>query len=57
MNIDVSDIGISKLIKTKVISKYSVGYSNVIRPLVLILCRMCGYVKTLKNKNKLLSEN
>ena len=58
MNVDVSNIGISKLIETKVISKYSAGYANVVRPLVLILCRMCGYVKTLKNKNnKLMFEN
>ena len=46
---DVDNRGISKLIETKIISKYLAGYlDDVIRPLVLILPRMSGYVKTLK---------
>ena len=32
-------------------SKYLTGYLNVIRPLVLILPKMSGYVKTFKDKN------
>ena len=48
-DVDVDNRGISKLIETKIISKYLAGYlDDVIRPLVLILPRMSGYVKTLK---------
>ena len=44
---------ISKLIETKINSKYLTGYSDkVIRTLVLILRKMSGYVKTFKFKNK-----
>ena len=44
---------ISKLIETKINSKYLTGYlDKVIRALVLILPKMSGYVKTFKFKNK-----
>ena len=45
------NIVISKLVETKNNSKYSNGYlDEVIRPLVLILPNMSGYVKTIKDK-------
>ena len=55
--IDVDNIVISKLIETKNKYKYLIGYlDDVIRPLVLILPKLSGYIKTLKEKNsKLLS--
>ena len=44
---------ISKLIETKINSKYLTGYlDKVIRTLVLILPKMSAYVKTFKFKNK-----
>ena len=52
-------IVISKLVKTKTNSKYLTGYlDKAIRPLVLIMPKMSGYVKTFKVKkgnNKLMS--
>ena len=52
-------IVISKLVKTKTNSKYLIGYlDKAIRPLVLIMPKMSGYVKTFKVKkgnNKLMS--
>ena len=43
---------ISKLIETKNNPKYLIGYlGDIIRPLVLILFKMSGYVKTFKDKN------
>ena len=52
-------IVISKLVKTKANSKYLTGYlDKAIRPLVLIMPKMSGYVKTFKVKkgnNKLMS--
>ena len=52
-------IVISKLLKTKTNSKYLIGYlDKAIRPLVLIMPKMSGYVKTFKVKkgnNKLMS--
>ena len=56
-NVDVDDIVISKIIETKGNSKYLIGYlDEVIRPLVLILPKITGYVKTFKQKNnKLIS--
>ena len=52
-------IVISKLLKTKTNSKYLIGYlDKAIRPLVLIMPKMSGYIKTLKVKevdNKLMS--
>ena len=45
-DINVDNIGISKLVGIKNNSKYIMGYlDNVIRPLVVILPKMSGYVK------------
>ena len=42
-------IVISKLVKTKTNSKYLTGYlDKTVRPLVLIMPKMSGYVKTFK---------
>ena len=47
----VDNLVISKLIKTKTNFKYLIRYlDRAIRPLVLIMCKMRGYVKTLKLK-------
>ena len=63
-DVNVDDIVISKLIETKTNSKYSIGikFDKAIRPLVLIMPKMCGYVKSFKvnngdkdNKKKLMS--
>ena len=54
MDVDVDNIVISKLIKTKKNSKYLIGYlDGVITPLVLMLPKIwvSGYVKTFPNKN------
>ena len=52
-DVDVNNIVISKLVETKTHSKYLIGYLNrVIRPLVLILLKMSGYVKTFKVKDR-----
>ena len=54
-DVDVNNIVISKLVKTKKLSKYLVGYlDKVIRPLVLILPTMRGYVEnfTVKDGDK-----
>ena len=51
-HVDVNYIVISKLVETKTNSKYLTGYlDEVIRPLVLILSKMSGYVKTFKVKD------
>ena len=51
-DVNVDNIVISKLIKTKNNSKYLFGYlDKVIRPLVLIMPKMSGYVKTFKVKD------
>ena len=43
----------SKLIYTTINSKYLTGYlDEVVRPLILILLKTSGYVKTFKDKNK-----
>ena len=43
---NVDNIVISKLVKTKTNSEYMIGYSDkAIRPLVLIMHKMSGYVK------------
>ena len=51
-DINVDNIGISKLVKTKTNSKYLIGYLHhyrtIIGPLVLIMPRMSGYAKTFK---------
>ena len=45
--VDVDNTVISKLIKTKNNSKYLTGYlDDVIGPLVLILLKISGYVRT-----------
>ena len=58
-DINVDNIVISKLVKTKSKSKYLIRYLNeTIRPLVLIMPKMSGYVKSFKVKegnNKLMS--
>ena len=56
---NVDNTVISKLAKIKTNSKYLIGYlDKVIRPLVLIMPKMSGYVQTFKVKeedNKLIS--
>ena len=62
-DVNVDNIIISKVVKTKTNSKYLIGYlDKAIRPLVLLMSKMIGYVKTFKVKdvdkdknNKLLS--
>ena len=52
--VNVHNIVISKLVKTKTDPKYLVGlkFNKAIRPLVLVMPKMSGYVKTLKLKIK-----
>ena len=46
-DVNVDNIVISKLVKTKTNSKYLIGYlDKAIRPLVLIIPKMSGHVKT-----------
>ena len=49
-DVNVDNIVISKLIETKTNSKYLIGikFDKAIRPLVLIMPKMSGYVKTFK---------
>ena len=58
-DVNVDNIVILKLVKTKTNSMYLIGYlDKVIKLLVLILPKMSGYVKTFKvedKKNKLMS--
>ena len=50
-NVNVDNIVISKLVKTKTNSKYLIGYlDKYIIPLVLIKIKMSGHVKTFKGK-------
>ena len=50
-DVNVENIVISKLAKTKSNSKYCIGYlDKAIRPLVLIMPKMSGYVKTFEVK-------
>ena len=52
-NVNVNNIVISKLVKTKSYSKYLIEYFDKdIRPLVLIMPKMSGYVKTFKVEDK-----
>ena len=52
-DVNVDNIIISKLVKTKTSSKYLIGYiDKVIRPLVLIMPKVSGYVKTFKVKDE-----
>ena len=59
LDVDVDNIVISKLVKTRTNSKYLIGYLDItVRLLVLIIPKMTGYVKTFKVKegnNKLMS--
>ena len=49
----ISKIVISELIESKITLKYFIGYfDEFIRPLVLILPKMSGYVKTFRVKTK-----
>ena len=53
LDVNIDNIVISKLIEIKTNSKYLVGYlDKVMRPLVLILPKMNGYVETFKVKDK-----
>ena len=53
-DVNVDNIVISKLVKTKTNSKYLIGYLNkAIRPLVLIIPKMSRYVKTFKVEDKI----
>ena len=54
-DVNVDNIVISKLVKTKTNSKYLIGikFDKAIRPLVLIMPKMSGYVKTLKLKKEI----
>ena len=58
-NVNVDNIVISKLVKTKTNSKHLIGsLDKDIRPLVLIMSKLSGYVKTFKfeyKNNKLMS--
>ena len=50
-DVNVDNIVFLKLVKTKTNSKYLIGYLvKAIRPLVLIMSKMIGYVKTFKVK-------
>ena len=52
-DVNVDNIVISKLVKTKINSKYLIGYlDKTVRPLVLIVLKMSGYVKTFKVKER-----
>ena len=59
MGCDLNNIFISKLIETKTNSKYFIEYlDEVIKPLVLILPKISGYIKSFKvkdSKNNLMS--
>ena len=51
-DVNVENIVISRLTETKSNSKYLIGYSDkAMRPLILIMSRMSGYVKTFKVKD------
>ena len=53
-DVNVDNIVISKLVKTKTNSKYLIGikFDKAIRPLVLIMPKMSGYVKIFKVEDK-----
>ena len=53
-DVNVDNIVISKLVETKTNSKYLIGYlEKDKRPLVLIMPKMNGYVKTFKVEDKI----
>ena len=48
-DVNVDNIVVSKLVKTKINPKCLIGYlDKAIRPLVLLMHKMSGYVKTFK---------
>ena len=52
-DVNVDNIVISRLVKTKTNSKYLIRYLHKsIRPLVLIIPKMSGYVQTFKVEDK-----
>ena len=53
-DVSVDNIVASKLIEAKTNLKYLIGikFEKAIRPLVLIMLKMSGYVKTLKVKDR-----
>ena len=52
-DVNVDNIVISKLVKTKINFKYLIGYlGKVLRALVLIMPKLSGYVKTFKVKDE-----
>ena len=53
-DVNVDNIVLSKLTETKTNSKYLIGikFDKPIRPLVLIMPKMSGYVKTFKVKER-----
>ena len=52
-DVNVDDIVILKLVKTKANYRYLVGYlDEAIRPLVLIILKLSGYVKTFEIKDR-----
>ena len=53
MDVNVDNIVISKLVKTKTDSKYLIGYlDKSVKPLVLIMPKMSGDVKTFNMKDR-----
>ena len=53
-DVNVDNTVISELVKIKTYSKYLTGYlDKAIKPLVLIIPKMSGYVKTLKLKKEI----
>ena len=54
-DVNVDNIVISKLIETKTNSKYLIGikFDKAIRPLVLIMPKMSGYVKKFRFEDKI----
>ena len=51
-NVNIDNVVISKLVKAETDSKDLIGYlDKAMRPLVLIMPKMSGYVKTFKVKD------
>ena len=50
-DVNHDNIVITKLIEAKTNSKYLIGYLDVMRPVVFILPKVNGYVKTFEDKN------
>ena len=51
-DVNVDKIVMSKLFKTKTNSKYLIGYSDkAVKPLILIIPKMSGYVQIFKVKD------